>query len=102
MANLYEVGKIDEMEDGDIKCVEVEDKEIALFKLNGEYFAIDNTCTHLGGPLCEGDIDGDRVICPWHGAEFDIRTGEVVSGPAEENVDPYKIVIENDSIKIDI
>jgi len=52
MANLYEVGKIDEMEDGDIKCIEVEDKEIALFKLNGEYFAIDNTCTHLGGAHC--------------------------------------------------
>lgn len=55
-----------------------------------------------GGPLCEGDIDGDRVICPWHGAEFDIKTGEVVSGPAEENVNSYKIVIEKDSIKIDI
>lgn len=54
----------------------------SLFNVDGTFFALDNTYTHRGGPLAEGEISGHEVTCPWHGARFDVRTGEVVGPPA--------------------
>jgi 3-phenylpropionate/trans-cinnamate dioxygenase ferredoxin subunit len=102
MANLIEVAKTNEIEPGEGKLIEVEGNEIALFNCDGSFYAIDNECTHLGGPLCEGDLEGDRVICPWHGAEFDVKTGNVLGPPAEESVKSYKVRVDSDSIKIEI
>jgi nitrite reductase/ring-hydroxylating ferredoxin subunit len=102
MANLIEVAKTDEIKPGEGKLIEVEGQEIALFNCNGNYYAIDNTCTHQGGPLCEGDLEGNKVICPWHGAEFDIKTGNVLGPPAEESVKSYRVQVDGDSIRIEI
>jgi nitrite reductase/ring-hydroxylating ferredoxin subunit len=102
MANLIEVAKTNEIKPGEGKLIEVEDHEIALFNCDGSYYAIDNTCTHQGGPLCEGDLEGNKVICPWHGAEFDVKTGNVVAPPAEESVKSYRVEVHGDSIKIEI
>lgn len=102
MANLIEVAKTNEIKPGEGKLIEVEDHEIALFNCEGSYYAIDNTCTHQGGPLCEGDLEGNKVICPWHGAEFDVKTGNVVAPPAEESVKSYRVEVDGDSIKIEI
>jgi nitrite reductase/ring-hydroxylating ferredoxin subunit len=102
MANLIEVAKTNEIKPGEGKLIEVEDHEIALFNCEGSYYAIDNTCTHQGGPLCEGDLEGNKVICPWHGAEFDVKTGNVVAPPAEESVKSYRVDVDGDSIKIEI
>jgi 3-phenylpropionate/trans-cinnamate dioxygenase ferredoxin subunit len=102
LGDLIEVARIGEIAPGEGKLVEADGKEIALFNCDGEYYAIDNDCTHVGGPLCEGELDGDTVTCPWHGAEFNIRTGEVLAPPAEENVNSYKVHVEGDVIKIEI
>lgn len=102
MANLVEVAKANELEPGQGKLVEVDGKEIALFNCDGIYYAIDNECTHVGGPLCEGELEGERVTCPWHGAEFNIKTGEVLALPAEESVKCYKVKVDGDSIKIEV
>jgi nitrite reductase/ring-hydroxylating ferredoxin subunit len=102
MANLIEVAKTNEINPGEGKLIEVEGHEIALFNCDGTYYAIDNTCTHQGGPLCEGDLKGDSVICPWHGAEFDVKTGNVLGPPAEESVKSYRVQVDGDSIKIEI
>jgi len=102
MGNFVEAAKIDELESGQGKLVEAEGKEIALFNCDGTYYAIDNECTHVGGPLCEGEIDGSTVVCPWHGAEFDLKSGEVLAPPAEENINTYKVHIDGDLIKIEI
>ncbi|MFQ5786987.1 MAG: Rieske (2Fe-2S) protein [Thermodesulfobacteriota bacterium] len=102
MANLVEVAKTNELEPGQGKLVEVEGKEIALFNCDGSYYAIDNECTHVGGPLCEGDLEGEKVTCPWHGAEFNIKTGEVLALPAEESVKSYRVKVDGDSIKIEV
>jgi nitrite reductase/ring-hydroxylating ferredoxin subunit len=101
LGNLVEVAKVGELEPGEGKLVEVDGKEIALFHCESGYYAIDNECTHVGGPLCEGDIDGDTVTCPWHGAEFDLKSGEVLAPPAEEGVNTYKVHVDGDSIKIE-
>ncbi|GJM15238.1 MAG: hypothetical protein DHS20C13_05650 [Thermodesulfobacteriota bacterium] len=102
MGNVFEAARIDELDSGQAKLVEIEDKEIALFNCDGTYYAIDNECSHVGGPLCEGEIDGSTVICPWHGAEFDLKSGEALAPPAEENVNTYKVHIDGDLIKIEI
>jgi nitrite reductase/ring-hydroxylating ferredoxin subunit len=102
MANLIEVAKTDEIKAGEGKLIEVEGHEIALFNCEGSYYAIDNQCTHVGGPLCEGDLEGDTVICPWHGAEFDVKTGNVLGPPAEESVKSYRVQVDGDSIKIEV
>lgn len=102
MGNLVEAAHVGEIGPGEAKLVEVGGKEIALFNCGGEYYALDNECTHVGGPLCEGEIEGDTVICPWHGAEFCLKTGDALAPPAEEGVRSYKVVIEGDKIRIEI
>ena len=102
MGNFVEAAKIDELESGQGKLVEAEGKEIAIFNCDGTYYAIGNECPHVGGPLCEGEIDGSTVICPWHGAEFDLKSGEALAPPAEENINTYKVHIDGDLIKIEI
>jgi nitrite reductase/ring-hydroxylating ferredoxin subunit len=102
MGKLVEVAKINDLEPGQGMLVEVEGKEIALFNCDGNYYAIDNECTHVGGPLCEGELEGDVVICPWHGAEFNVKTGEVLSAPATKSVKSYKVHVEGNSVKIEV
>ena len=102
MGDLFQAARTDELGSGQSKFVEIEGKEIALFNCDGTYYAIDNECPHVGGPLCEGEIDGSTVICPWHGAEFDLKSGEALAPPAEENVNTYKVHIDEDLIKIEI
>jgi nitrite reductase/ring-hydroxylating ferredoxin subunit len=102
MGNIVEVAGIDELEPGQAKLIEVDGKEIALFNCNGKYFAIDNECTHVGGPLCEGELDDGKIICPWHGAEFDLKSGKAVAPPAEEDVRTYNVSIDGNTVMIEI
>src|SRR2546428_3328347 len=76
----FRVADASELAPGQAKCVEVAGKKIALFNLDGSFYAIDDTCTHRGGPLSEGEVSGEEVTCPWHGAVYNIKTGEVL-GP---------------------
>ena len=69
-----------ELAPGQMKCVQVEGQEILLANVDGEYYAIANRCTHLGGSLCEGTLASAVVECPGHGARFDVRTGRALSG----------------------
>src|SRR5262245_59839820 len=72
MGRYARVASVGELAPGQSKLVEVEGKSIALFNVGGAYYALDNTCTHRGGPLAEGALDGDQVTCPWHGAVFNV------------------------------
>ena len=72
-------------------AVDVKGKPVALFNVDGAFFAIDDECTHAGGSLSEGSIDGKVVMCPLHGAEFDLETGAAVGAPAEDPVRAYKV-----------
>ena len=80
MADFVKVAKTDEIVPGQGKMTEVGGKKIALFNVEGSFHAIDDTCTHRGGPLSEGSLEGNQVTCPLHGARFDVTTGEVL-GP---------------------
>jgi nitrite reductase/ring-hydroxylating ferredoxin subunit len=79
-----------------MKEVEVNGEKICLANIEGKYYAIGNVCTHLGGPLAQGKLEGYEVQCPWHGSRFDIRTGKVVRPPAMRSEPTYEIKIEED------
>lgn len=74
--------------------------EVAVFNVDGTFYATQNKCTHMGGPLCEGGVWGDIVTCPWHGSEFNIRTGEVVTPPAIAPLKTYKLSVQDGVISV--
>ena len=82
--------------------VEVSGKKIALFNLEGTYYAIDDTCTHRGGPLSEGELSGKEVTCPWHGAVYDVTTGEVLGPPAPKGVSRYNVRVSGENIEVEV
>ncbi len=84
------------------KVVQAASREIALFNLQGTFYALDNRCTHVGGPLGEGKVEGTIVTCPWHGSQFDITTGEVVKGPARRPVAAFPVHVEGNDVMADI
>ena len=75
MANFVKVAQTSEAPPGQGICVEVEDKRIAIFNVDGAFHAMDDVCSHQGGPLGEGELEGKVVTCPWHGWEYDVTTG---------------------------
>lgn len=102
MPGFVKVAKKSDFTNGSGKCVEVEGKRIALFHAEGEFFAIDDTCTHAGGPLSEGLLEGNEVECPWHGAHFNIKSGEVTSPPAGDRVAAYKVRVTGEDVEVQV
>ena len=102
MSKLIKVATVDEVPVNGSKLVEIDFVRIALFNLNGEFYAIEDVCTHDGGPLVEGEIvNGHEVKCPRHGARFDIRTGEALSLPAFEPTTVYEVYIQGNDLFIE-
>lgn len=94
------VGKIGEVPAGRAEVFDVEDRKIAVYRLEGTYYAIDDICTHDGGPLAEGEVEGDQVICPRHGARFSIKTGAALSYPAITPVESYPVRVDGEELYI--
>ena len=87
---------------GQVRVVQCGDRSLALSNLDGEFYAIDNVCTHDGGPLGEGRLRNGRVICPRHGAAFDAKTGRVISLPAVRSVQAYTVTVDEEgSVYVD-
>ena len=102
MAQFFKVAKVSEIPHGGKKLVEVDFLPVALFNINGDFYAIEDVCTHDGGPLAEGELEGEEVECPRHGARFSVRTGHAICMPAVEPVDCYEVRVEGDDILINI
>lgn len=102
MSDFIKVATVAEIPVGSSKLVEVDRVRIALFNLDGEFHAIEDVCTHDGGPLVEGEVvNGCEVICPRHGARFDIRTGAALSFPAFEATNSYAVQIDGDDLLVE-
>jgi len=102
MAGFVKAAKAQDVALGSGKRVEVSGKKIAIFNVDGKYYAIDDTCTHKGGPLSEGGLDGKEVTCPRHGAVFDVTTGEVLGPPAPKPVSRYDVRISGNDIEVKV
>jgi nitrite reductase (NADH) small subunit len=99
MANLMIVAKTAEISPGGAKVVEANGREIAIFNLDGSFHAIDNACVHKGGPLGEGMIEGEVVVCPWHNWRYNVKTGACLANPSAK-VKSYELKVENGEIKL--
>jgi nitrite reductase/ring-hydroxylating ferredoxin subunit len=84
------------------KVVQAGSKTLALFNVGGTFYALDNRCTHMGGPLGEGAVEGDEVTCPWHKSVFNIITGEVIKPPARRPVATFHVHVKGDEVFVDI
>ena len=102
MGTYVKVARAGEISAESGKLVEAAGKQIALFHVGGKYYALDNTCTHRGGPLSEGQIMGLEVECPWHGAHFSLETGQVLRPPAPLNVASYPVRQQGEDIEVEI
>ena len=98
MGEFFKVAKTSEIPQGEKKLVEVDFVPVAIFNVSGEYYAIEDVCTHDGGPLAEGKLEGEEIMCPRHGARFNVKTGQALCMPAFESVECYEVKIENDEL----
>jgi len=97
-----QVARLADIPDDEGHRVEVAGRAIALFKYEGEIFAIDDLCSHAEASLATGFLDGCQIECPLHQACFDVRTGKVTAGPATEDVRSYPARVENDAVFVDV
>ncbi|WP_422930644.1 non-heme iron oxygenase ferredoxin subunit [Singulisphaera sp. PoT] len=102
MANFVKVATLAEIPSGGKLLTEVDERAIALFNVGGTFYAIDDVCTHDGGPLAEGDFEGSEIECPRHGARFDVRTGKALCFPAVEPVTTHEVEIRGDEIYVSL
>lgn len=100
MSDWIDVARQDEFPPGEWRSLDVDGSPVAVFNLGGEYHAIEDTCTHDGGALTGGAIDGEQIVCPRHGARFSIRTGAVLAPPAYEPVATFPVRIENGMVQV--
>jgi nitrite reductase/ring-hydroxylating ferredoxin subunit len=99
MAKFISVGRVEDFPPGKGNLVMVRDKPIALFQLDGQFYAINYICFHMGGPLGEGKVEGFVVNCPWHQWTFDVRTG-LPDHAGGHSVSAYEAVVEAGEVKI--
>jgi len=98
--NWIAVAPADSIAPGDYAQVEIDAQLVAVFNIGGEFYAIDDVCTHDGGELAGGAVDGDVVICPRHGARFCLRTGAALTAPAYEPVRTYATRISDGIVEV--
>jgi nitrite reductase (NADH) small subunit/3-phenylpropionate/trans-cinnamate dioxygenase ferredoxin subunit len=100
-SDFIPIANMDDLPPGTCTSIETEDFGIALFNVDGHIYALDNTCPHAGGPLGEGTIEGEHVLCPWHGWKFHIPTGICQKNPTPSlNVTSYEVRIVERTIQI--
>lgn len=100
--SFVDIAPADELPEGDRLFVDVAGKPIVIFKIAGQLFAIGDVCSHDDGPLGDGEIEGNHVICPRHGAEFDIRTGKAMTMPAVVDIPAYPVRVIDGTIQLGI
>jgi 3-phenylpropionate/trans-cinnamate dioxygenase ferredoxin component len=100
MSDFVKVATVAELPPGGKLLAEVDGRAIAVFNIDNTYHAIDDVCTHDGGPLAEGEFQGCEIRCPRHGARFDVRTGRALSFPAFEPVASHSVEVRGGDIYV--
>jgi nitrite reductase (NADH) small subunit/3-phenylpropionate/trans-cinnamate dioxygenase ferredoxin subunit len=99
---FVKVATLQEVPPGKSKQTQAGGKTLALFNVNGTFYAIDDTCPHRGASLSEGELEGQQVTCPWHAASFDVTTGAHLCPPARSDVASYKVQVVGDEVQVDL
>jgi len=100
MADFVRVAGTGEIPSGRMKLVDAHGERIAVANVDGAFYAFSDACTHDGGPLSEGELEGELVTCPWHFSRFSVRTGEVIDSPAYETIQTYPVRAEEDGVYV--
>lgn len=102
MSDFIKIAELNEIEEGGTLPLEVEGELICLAKVEGTVYAFTDNCTHISGPLNEGELHDCILTCPWHFAQFDIRTGKVLRGPARQDILTYAVKVEGEAVYIQL
>ena len=94
------VGKVSELAPGEMKAVDVEGSPVALANVEGQIYAFSDICTHVGCTMHDGTLEGTVAVCPCHGSRFDVKTGDVVRGPARTPLKSYAVSVTGDDISV--
>ena len=100
--DFFPVITVNEIPDGERIFIDLDDEPVVIFRVSDKFYAISDRCSHDDGPLGDGELEGCEVICPRHGARFDIRTGEVKSMPAIEDINWYPTRVVGDMLEIGV
>jgi nitrite reductase/ring-hydroxylating ferredoxin subunit len=98
--DFVKVAESKDIEPSTMKVVDIEGEKVFVTNIEGNYYAIGNVCTHMGGPLNEGTLEGFEVECPWHGSKFDVRTGNPTKPPARQAVSSYEVKMQDNNILV--
>jgi nitrite reductase/ring-hydroxylating ferredoxin subunit len=101
MGSYIRVARLGDILPGHLLRVEVAGRLLCLANVAGTVYAVDDDCTHISGPLDQGELDGFVLTCPLHLAQFDVRTGEVLRGPARETLPIYRVMVEDEAILVE-
>lgn len=97
------VGKTSDIAPGKLQKVSVDGKDIVVANIDGNYYACDDTCTHSGASLAEGELEGNIITCGWHGAKFNCTNGKLDKFPAKiQDLKSYKTIIEADNVFVEL
>lgn len=99
---FYEIARVSEVPPGERFFIEVDSAQIVIFNIAGQFFAIGDVCTHDDGPLGDGELEGYEIVCPRHGAHFDVRSGKAVRLPAVRPTPSYPVRVVGDTLEIGI
>lgn len=99
---FHKIAKTNEIPDPGKQYFEVDERLIVLFHVGGDYYCLEDVCTHDGGPLGEGSLDGMTIACPRHGAKFDISNGDALSMPATTGTMAHKTKVEGDDVFVEL
>lgn len=102
MAEWVDIAPEAELPSGSRKVMDTVAGKLAVFNIDGSYFAIEDVCTHDGGELASGKMEGDEIICPRHGARFCVRNGKALTAPAYEDVETFPVRVEGGTVQVDI
>ena len=100
MSDWIDVAPLHDFAIGEYRSLDVDGTQVAVFNLAGEYYAIEDLCTHDGGALTGGMVEGEQIVCPRHGARFSIRTGAVLAPPAYEPIATFPVRIDGGMVQV--
>lgn len=100
MADWQDVAPVEAIPPGSHQVVDVDGAQVAVFNLGGRFYAVEDLCTHDGGTLTGGAVDGEQIVCPRHGARFSIKTGAVLAPPAYEPIHSFPVRVEDGRVQV--
>ena len=100
LADFVKVASIDDLHPGGLMLVDLDGERVVLANAGGRIYALSELCTHVARPLSEGDLDGEELVCPFHGSRFDVKSGEALTLPANEPLAVYKVKIDGSDVLI--